>query len=352
MAKNDTARRTDDSFPASTSVGNNAGSFGTTGDEVTEARDETVFTTTDTIPAGELRDIDLDASADDDMLDSAAAEPMMSATRGGGEAVPPSMVGDVDTVPTMTAGSVASGAFGDALATGASDTGSSTLSASGAVENGSNGVSGADIKQQASQALDTAKHKAGEVVGQAKDQVKSQLTEQKTRAAEGLGSLTTALRQTGDVLQQNGLPAPVADYANSFAGQVDRFAGYLRDKDVDDLARDIEDYARKNPMVFVGGAFLLGLAVARFLKSSESKAEELRANAAASRNNFGTASRGALVPVEGTYRGDLSSRTEEGHTSQFSEDALPDNRPMTAHGYVPGIGVTHTDTPSPNSGTV
>jgi hypothetical protein len=347
MAKNDTARRTDDSFPASTSVGNNAGSFGTTGDEVTEVRDETVFTTTDTIPAGELRDIDLDASADDDMLDSAAAEPMMSETRGGGEAVPPSLVGDVDTVPTMTTGSVASGAYGDALATGGAN--GAATPANDLKQKAADAVDSA--KGAAAGALDTAKQKAGEVVGQAKDQVVSQLNDQKVRAADGLGSLTTALRQTGDVLQQNGLPAPVADYANSFAGQVERFASYLRDKDVDDLARDAGDYARKNPMVFVGGAFLLGLAVARFLKSSESKAEELRANAA-SRNNFGTASRGALVPVEGTYRGDLSSRTEEGHTSQFSEDALPDNRPMTAHGYVPGIGVTHTDSPSPNSGTV
>jgi len=323
MAKNDTARSTDDSFPASTTVGNNTG---WANDEVTEVRDETVFVTTDTIPANELRDIDLDdVTADEDAFaSSAAAEPMMNEARGGGESIPPSEFGDTNTVPAPF------------NANGAALQGDLKEQASQAVES---------AKDAAVTALDTAKHKAGEFAGQAKDQVKSQLSDQKLRAADGLGNLTTALRQTGDVMQQNGLPAPVADYAQSFASQVDRFAGYLRDKDIDAVVRDVDDYARKNPMVVVGGAFLLGVALARFLKSSESKAAELRANAVA-RNNFRTASRsgdGDLVPVEGTFRGDLMSRTEEGHTSRFSEDALPDSPPPSAHGYVPGVGVTHTD---------
>lgn len=323
MAKNDTARSTDDSFPTSTTVGNNTG---WANDEVTEVGNETVFTTTDTIPANELKDIDLDdAAADEDVFaSSASTEPMMNEARGGGESIPPSAIGDIDTVPA-TFNADASTPHGDLK------------------EQASQAVDSA--KDAAATALDSAKQKAGELAGQAKDQVKSQLSDQKMRAADGLGNLTTALRQTGDVLQQNGLPAPVADYAQTFAGQVDRLSGYLRDKDIDDVVRDIDDYARKNPMVIVGGAFLLGVALARFLKSSESKAAELRANAA-SRNNFGTAQRysgnGDLVPVEGTYRGDLTSRTEEG-TSRFSEDALPDNPPLSAHGYVPGIGVTHTD---------
>jgi hypothetical protein len=31
---------------------------------------------------------------------------------------------------------------------------------------------------------------------------------------------------------------------------------------------------------------------------------------------------------------------------EFNDEALPDNRPLTAHGYVPGIGVTGSETSS------
>jgi hypothetical protein len=132
------------------------------------------------------------------------------------------------------------------------------------------------------------------------------------------------------------LAAPIGDYANSFAGQIDKLTTYLRDRDVDEIVGEVSAYARRNPTLVVGGSFLLGLALARFLKSGSKPASYGSAP-----NNFGTAPRsaGALVPVEGTSRGTLISRTEEG-TSRFEEDALPDNRPLTAHGYVPGIGVT------------
>jgi len=327
---------------AKNSTGRSNSGF-STGDSVNEVRDETVFTTTETIPANELNNLDL-SGADDDMLDSAAAEPVttssfgtsgfgtaaMDEVRGGGAPIPPSQFGAVDTVP-------------------------GSMSASSTVD------TEPDLKQKAAQAvdsakdaaagvLDTAKEKTSEVVGLAKDKVKSQLSDQKDKAAGGLDSLTSALRQTGDVLEQNGMPAPVSDYAQSFAGQVDKFSHYLRDKDVDELARDVEDYARRNPMMFVGGAFLLGLALARFLKSSESNAVKYQTSGT---NNFGTATRstgGALVPVEGSRRGDLMSRTDEG-VSRFDESALPGNPPMSAHNYVPGIGVTDGGNGN-NSGTL
>lgn len=338
MAKN-TARGTDFDSTAGSNVA---------GGDVTTVRSETVTVTEETIPAGRLDDLDLDSdmdaprsegiaspmmaagttlpAADDDMMDSAAAEPLagvstptfMNEVRGGGAPIPPSQIGETDAVPApMTSGAAEA--------------------VEGVKAKTSQVVDSA--KQAASGALDTAKQKAGEYAGQAKDKVISEISSQKDKAATGLEALTSALRQGGQCFDGPDVPLPIGDYAQSFAGQVDRVAAYLRERDVDEIAREVEGYARKNPTLFVGGSFLLGLALARFFKSSESSAASFRAEAAS--NNFGTASRsgGALVPVEGTYRGDLSSRTEEGHTSRFSEDALPDNRPLTAHNYVPGIGV-------------
>lgn len=60
----------------------------------------------------------------------------------------------------------------------------------------------------------------------------------------------------------------MANAVSGLAEKVDDFAGYLQNKSVDELAGDITTYAKQNPQVFVGGAFVLGLALARFLKSS------------------------------------------------------------------------------------
>jgi hypothetical protein len=112
-----------------------------------------------------------------------------------------------------------------------------------------------------------AQEKAGQLVDQAKDQVKTQLSSQKERAAGTLGSVADALRQTGNTLQgQN--QAPVAQIANSAADWVEQFSGTLRERNIEDMLGDMEGFARRNPTVFLGSAFALGFLAARFLKSS------------------------------------------------------------------------------------
>jgi hypothetical protein len=49
---------------------------------------------------------------------------------------------------------------------------------------------------------------------------------------------------------------------------VERVANYLRERDFHQLVNDAEDFARRSPAVFLGSAFVLGLAASRFLKSS------------------------------------------------------------------------------------
>jgi hypothetical protein len=60
----------------------------------------------------------------------------------------------------------------------------------------------------------------------------------------------------------------VGQYAERAAGQTDRLSEYLHDKEASQLIGDVEDFARSRPSVFLGGAFVLGIAAARFLKSS------------------------------------------------------------------------------------
>jgi len=160
-------------------------------------------------------------------------------------------------------------------------TGASRGSATEAGEAGSGGAGIVDsAKQTAGQVVDSAKQTAGQVVDQVKDQARSQADQQRQSVASGFEAVAHAFRGMGDGLRNEG-QGPVAQYAaemgHAVAGQVDRLANYLRGRDVRQIANDAEDLARRSPALFLGGAFVLGFAASRFLKSSR-PAPDLFAN--------------------------------------------------------------------------
>jgi hypothetical protein len=122
-------------------------------------------------------------------------------------------------------------------------------------------------KETAGQVADQAQQAAGQVADQARQQVSSRLTGQKDRAAEGLGSVAQALRQTGQQLREQDQQA-VTDYIDRAASQVERLSSYLQQHEIGQLVDDVEQFARRQPALFLGGAFVMGLLGARFLKSS------------------------------------------------------------------------------------
>lgn len=130
-------------------------------------------------------------------------------------------------------------------------------------------------KQQAAELGQQARETTGQLAGQVGGQVKSQLSTQKDQVAGTIGSVAEALRMTGQQLRQQN-QAPVGDYADTAAQMVDRFSGYLREHDVEDIVGEVEGFARRQPAVFLGAAFALGFMAARFLKSSGSAAYEQR----------------------------------------------------------------------------
>src|SRR5262249_48746129 len=56
------------------------------------------------------------------------------------------------------------------------------------------------------------------------------------------------------------------------AEQIERFSRYLRETDIDDLLYEAQHIARRQPALFLGGAFVLGVLGARFLKSTSPSA--------------------------------------------------------------------------------
>jgi hypothetical protein len=117
-------------------------------------------------------------------------------------------------------------------------------------------------------AMEKAKETISNVASQAGDKVASGLDTQKAKAAEGLGSVARALRQSSDQLREQNQGAVFPEYISSAANQVERLSGYLRSTNTRDIVTGVEQFARQQPALFVGGAFMLGLLGARFLKSS------------------------------------------------------------------------------------
>jgi hypothetical protein len=121
-------------------------------------------------------------------------------------------------------------------------------------------------KSQAKEVAEQAKEKTTATLEEAKQGAEAKLEEQKHRAADRLSGVAGALRQTGQEL--GGQDDTLAQYADSFADQVDRMSHYLREREVAALFGDVRQVAQRHPELFVAGALAAGFLVGRFLKSS------------------------------------------------------------------------------------
>jgi hypothetical protein len=93
------------------------------------------------------------------------------------------------------------------------------------------------------------------------------LDEQKARASGTLGSLAGAVRGMTQPLREGGQTG-VADYVNQAADNIERWASQLGQQDIEDAVRGVQQFARRQPAVFLGVGFALGVVASRFLKSS------------------------------------------------------------------------------------
>lgn len=129
------------------------------------------------------------------------------------------------------------------------------------------GQAAEQAKQQTQQLAQQARQQAGELANRGGEQVKSQLANQKHEASQRLTPVQTALRETGQQLRKQG-QGSVGQYADKAADQVERFSGYLRETEVDEILDEARGFARQRPALFLGSAVSLGFLATRFLKSS------------------------------------------------------------------------------------
>jgi len=117
---------------------------------------------------------------------------------------------------------------------------------------------------------DGAKHLAGDAMAQARESAQSQISSGKDRLAEGLGNVAEAIRQTGEQLRE-GEQTGLTEYVTRAADGVEAASDYLKEKSISDVLGDVGGFARREPAMFIGGAFVLGLLGGRFLKSSHAQ---------------------------------------------------------------------------------
>lgn len=138
----------------------------------------------------------------------------------------------------------------------------------------------ADIsRQQGGTARDQIRDVKNQVVDQAKttfqqarDRATSSLGESKGQFADQFGTMANALRRTTEHLRSEDQQR-IAGLTDTAARQVEQIADYLRTRDARAMRQDLENLARRQPALMIGGALILGLIGARFLKSSERRSE-------------------------------------------------------------------------------
>ncbi len=112
-----------------------------------------------------------------------------------------------------------------------------------------------------------AKDEADHLATRAADIGFKQADRGREQAADGVAKVAQTIRRVSSDIE--GQPA-IADAATGAADQADRFAAYLREHDARDMINSVEDAARRQPLLFLGAAFALGVAASRLVKAAGS----------------------------------------------------------------------------------
>lgn len=126
------------------------------------------------------------------------------------------------------------------------------------------------VHDRGEDAVREGKEMARELGDEAARKARSRAEDQKARVVGGMRTVADALRNGTDSLTED--QRQYGGFLETVADRVEGASRYLEQRDVDGLTREARTFAREHTPLVLGGAFALGLAGARFLKSSGSEA--------------------------------------------------------------------------------
>lgn len=130
----------------------------------------------------------------------------------------------------------------------------------------------ADGADPLSEAGQQAGQTAGHLAERAADIGFRQADRGKEQAAEGIGQVADSIRRVS--LDMEGSQPQIAEVAQTAADQAERLASYLQQTDAREILHTVENVARRQPLLFLGGAFLLGMAATRLMKAAGGQGQE------------------------------------------------------------------------------
>jgi hypothetical protein len=128
-------------------------------------------------------------------------------------------------------------------------------------------------KDQVRERAQLAQDKTRGALGQARGRLGDQVDQRSTEAGERIAGTAGDVRSIAQELRGQGKDTP-ANLAEQLAGQADRVGDYLKGASGDRILRDVEDFARRQPMLVAAAGLALGFAASRFLKASSGRRYE------------------------------------------------------------------------------
>lgn len=116
--------------------------------------------------------------------------------------------------------------------------------------------------------FDAAKRHTRDMARDAKETIASAATDEaETLRQSAIDEVDQAADATDAARQEFDAQSLQAAVLRHLGAQISSVADHLRDKPVDAMVDDVAVFARRNPLLFLGGAAVAGFAAARFLKS-------------------------------------------------------------------------------------
>jgi hypothetical protein len=99
-----------------------------------------------------------------------------------------------------------------------------------------------------------------------KEQIRDLASAGRDRVVSKLDGIVSALYHTSEQMNSDE-EAEISRYAKMVGQRIEKASRYLKEREPSELTNGLERAARERPLFYLGGTFVIGLLVGRFLKS-------------------------------------------------------------------------------------
>lgn len=126
------------------------------------------------------------------------------------------------------------------------------------------------LKDLAGAAVQTVKAETATFAAAAQDKVSEKVTVGTAAAAQTMGDFASAIRKAGDDLAEHD-QSMAARMVKQAADGLESLTRSVADKRPEEMLETVRDFGRRNPVAFIAGSVLLGVAIGRLAKSTEQR---------------------------------------------------------------------------------